>query len=147
MQDRKVLLGVIAILIGAAIFILAFSQREPQVSCGGGDGFCPKGCTFEQDSDCPRAKLTSVFEVRRCFVDSDCEVVKPICGNRECLFTDEACEQQCLCVSAINKDYVNTWNQASTTCTQTGAQCEPCGPLESAKAICSSGECRVILSS
>jgi hypothetical protein len=141
-MNRRIALGLIAVVLGASLFFLAFFQKGQAISCTNEDGFCPKGCTFVSDSDCPSSQLTSVYEVQRCIADSDCTVVRPICGNLECIFTSNNCEKQCFCFSAINKDYITTWNNAITPCSNVDLQCDPCGPLEETEVACEGGQCK-----
>ena len=139
-MNRKVAMGLLVIVACLAALMIMFSQKEQQVSCIGGDGFCPNGCTYPQDTDCQRSAVTTSGEIRRCIVASDCVTVTPICNNEQCNFNDAECLSSCSCGVAINKDYENVFKNTNTICKPSGIACIKCSDTPP-NVICINGAC------
>src|SRR3989344_4369441 len=136
-MDRRILFGVLAIVITLSIIGLLLNLPTKPIGCISNDGSCPSGCKFENDRDCTRSTVTTSGEVRRFLSYLDCVIVKPICGNSRCDFNDVDCEMQCACETTVNKDYKNVFESAKVKCTAR-KDCVAC-PEPQSRVVCISG--------
>ncbi len=142
-MSRKVILGLVLILIIIGVLLL-ISQLLPEkkiTNCEHGDGFCPEGCIYDLDHDCPETGVTSYGEVRHCLSETDCIVVRPLCGNLNCIHTHNECQRDCYCVTAINKIYETVWSKAFPECIGE-IPCGACPEDVNYEVTCDNGECR-----
>jgi len=144
MMNKKVVFGLVVLVALASVIAMVLSIPEKSANCGTKDGACPQGCSYASDADCLHSATTSMGEVKRCLSDLDCAAVSAICGNENCNFNDASCERGCSCGIAVNKDYKSVFESARVECLASGvAACAQCP--EGTKAICISGECRIII--
>lgn len=108
----------ILILLGFGFVLLRMSGKIPQ-GCIDFDGFCPKGCNFELDADCPRQQVMQAGAIFSCITDADCLIVNTICNNKDCVYFDDKCRYGTECFTAINKDYKNIWTPEEVQCAGT----------------------------
>ncbi len=139
----KIIVAVLVLAIVAyAIFALAKTTPETAPECKAGDSQCPLGCSYATDPDCAQGGVSSYGESHRCISEKDCSVVKPICGNLRCSLTDVECRSGKFCITAVNKDYKNAWNNARVKCVDPvpNLVC----PEKEYVPSCINGECRVM---
>ena len=139
----KIIVAVLVLAIVAyAIFALVKITPEIKPECRAGDSVCPLGCTYATDPDCAQGGVSSYGESHRCITERDCAAVKPICGNLRCSLTDVECRSDKFCITAINKDYKNAWNNARVRCVDPilNLVC----PEKEYVPSCINGECRVM---
>ncbi len=142
-MSRKVILGLVLAfaILGSLLLISQILPEKKITDCKHGDGICPEGCKYDLDHDCLETGVTSYGEVRRCLSDADCVVAEPICGNLNCIHTYSECQQDCYCITAINKAYENVWKNAKTKCTGDNV-CKVCPDDVRYEVTCNNGECR-----
>ena len=107
--------------IGIAIFLVALaavliSVPPPIIECKDYDGTCPKGCTFENDVECPRPTLAQPGALFSCFKDEDCFVTKAICDNEDCVYFSDKCRYGHTCFVGINKKFIDVWTDKNVVC-------------------------------
>lgn len=140
-MSRKVIFGVIIVAIVVIILLLITQLPEKQnLECKDDDGICPSGCKFDLDNDCIETGTISLGEVKSCLSDIDCVVVKPICGNLQCSFTEKQCKTDKFCETSISKKFVNVWNDAEIECSDGRPICGE----QALQTSCYRGECRVV---
>jgi len=143
MLDRRILYGIVVIIITVSILALAVNIPLKPSSCVSNDGQCPQGCTYDKDTDCIKSTITTSGEIRRCLADVNCVIATPICGDESCNFNDIECKRGCSCGVAINKDYKTVFEAANVKCLPSGeTTCIKCP--ENQSAVCMNGECRIV---
>jgi hypothetical protein len=144
-MNRKVIFGIILIvaILAALLIVSQILPDEKITKCKTGDGTCPEGCTYDLDHDCPATGVTTYGEIHRCLSDANCVAVRPLCGSLTCIHTYKECTTDKFCITAINKAYLNVWNNAKIQCTKE-VDFSLCPEIESAnyKVVCDNGECR-----
>lgn len=80
---------------------LGKSSCEVKIICTSGDGSCPEGCSYEQDTDCPKPMETECSYNADCPSDSclDRTLISYSCENKECISSlkDADCCQNADC--------------------------------------------------
>ena len=141
-MSRKAVLA-IAIIIAAIFVILGvFLIDEKPKQCGDIDGYCPPNCDYFNDSDCLKKETLTSLDVQACRVDEDCIAVATICGNNECVPTNNNCKSNCICAIGINSKYQTLWQDADVNCIDE-VDCESCPSLEDYTLSCLVGICQV----
>ncbi|MBS3063977.1 MAG: hypothetical protein J4445_00830 [DPANN group archaeon] len=140
-MSRKVIFGIIATVIVVAILIIISQLPEKELlECKDDDGTCPANCKFDLDNDCIETGTISLGEIKSCLADTDCAVVKPICGNLQCTFTEKQCKTDNFCETAISTKFLKVWNEAEIECSDGTPICGE----QILQTSCYRGECRVI---
>ncbi|MEM2874346.1 MAG: hypothetical protein QW063_02800 [Candidatus Nanoarchaeia archaeon] len=106
----------IALILVLATLLLIKAPTSVSTDCKDFDGFCPPGCDFVIDADCPKQQMIQPGALFSCLVDTDCIPVYAICNNEDCVYFNNKCRYGQTCFVAINKIYINVWTDTDVTC-------------------------------
>jgi len=115
-KSKLLLFSIIIAIVMVMLAIVLINLPPQQLICANNDGFCPNGCTFVNDNDCPKETFQQQGAIFSCLKDSDCMTMPTKCANEGCTYLDKECQYGTSCYVSINKNFENLWLASSPTC-------------------------------